>query len=62
MKPMTLKNLLNGEKFVCDNFRQVEVIDGIEYLIVRRPNEQRVFKMRKDVLIKDNTPVVQRRE
>lgn len=50
MKSMTFKNILNGEKFVCDNVRTVEVIDGVEYLIVHRPNEHRVFKMRKDAL------------
>ena len=53
MKPMSFKNRLNGEKFVCDNVREVEVIDDVEYLIVHRPNEQRTFKMRKDVLEKE---------
>ena len=53
IKPMTLKNRMNNERFVCDNIRDVEVIDGIEYLIVHRPNEQRTFKMRKDVLEKE---------
>ena len=53
MKPMTLKNRMNNERFVCDNVRNIEVIDGVEYLIVHRPNEQRTFKMRKDVLEKE---------
>jgi hypothetical protein len=52
MKPMTFKNILNGERFVCDDVRTVEVIDGVEYLIVHKPNEHRVFKMRKDALEK----------
>jgi hypothetical protein len=60
MKPMTFRNILNGERFVCDDVRTVEVIDGVEYLIVHRPDEHRVFKMRKDVLEKINTPVTQR--
>ena len=60
MKPMTFRNILNGERFVCDDVRAVEVIDGVEYLIVHKPNEHRVFKMRKDVLEKINTPVTQR--
>ena len=50
MKPMTFKNRMNGERFVCDDVRLVEVIDGVEYILVHRPNEQRVFKMRKDAL------------
>lgn len=50
MKSMTFKNRMNGERFVCDDVRTVEVIDGVEYLIVHRPNEHRMFKMRKDAL------------
>ncbi len=57
MKPVTFKNRMNGERFVCDNVRTVEVIDGVEYLIVHRPNEHRLFKMRKDVLEKDTAVV-----
>ena len=57
MKSMTFKNRMNGERFVCDNVRTVEVIDGGEYLIVHRPNEHRTFKMRKDALEKDTAVV-----
>ncbi len=57
MKSMTFKNRMNGERFVCDDVRTVEVIDGVEYLIVHRPNEHRMFKMRKDVLEKDTAIV-----
>lgn len=49
---MTFRNILNGERFICDDVRAVEVIEGVEYLIVHRPNEHRVFKMRKDALEK----------
>ena len=48
---------MNGERFVCDDVRTVEVIDGVEYLIVHRPNEHRIFKMRKDALEKDTAVV-----
>ena len=57
MKSMTFKNRMNGERFICDDVRTVEVIDGVEYLIVHRPNEHRIFKMRKDVLEKDTAIV-----
>ena len=57
MKPMTFKNRMNNERFVCDDVRTVEVIEGVEYLIVHRPNEHRIFKMRKDALEKDTTVV-----
>ena len=52
MKPTTYKNRLNGERFICDDNRVTEFIDGVEYLIVHRPNENRIFKMRKDALEK----------
>ena len=50
---------MNNERFVCEDVRAVDVIDGVEYLVVHRPNEQRMFKMRKDALEKVNTPVAQ---
>jgi len=45
MKPQFFKNRLNGERFVCEDVRAVEQIDGVEYLVVHRPNEHRSFKM-----------------
>ena len=58
MKSMTFRNRMNNEQFVCDDVRLIETIEGVDYLIVHRPNEQRIFKMRKDALVKDNTAVV----
>jgi hypothetical protein len=57
MKPQFFKNRFNGERFVCEDVRAVETIDGVEYLLVHRPNEQRVFKMRRDALEKDTAVV-----
>ena len=54
MKPVTFRNRLNGERFVCEDTRAVEQIDGVEYLVVHRPDEQRSFKMRRDALEKIN--------
>ena len=58
MKSITYRNRMNGERFVCDDVRLVETIDGVDYIIVHRPNEQRMFKMRKDALerIKEKIP------
>lgn len=58
MKSMMFKNIFNNERFICEDVHTVEVIDGVEYLVVHRPNEQRIFKMRKDALerIKEKTP------
>ena len=60
MKPVELKNRFNNERFICDDLRATEEIDGVEYLIVHRPNEHRPLKMRRDALEKINTPVTQR--
>ena len=60
MKPVNLINRVNNERFICENFREIEQIDGVEYLRVRRAGEHRWFLMRRDVLAKINTPVTQR--
>jgi len=52
MKSMTFESKLNRDRYECDNVRDVEVIDGIEYLRVRKPNTQRQFLFRKDSLEK----------
>lgn len=61
MKPVMFKNRVNGEIFVCDDLRACDIIEGVEYLVVHRPDQDRHYKMRRDSLIKF-TPVVQRRE
>ena len=43
---------MNNDVFVCDDVRVTDTIDGVEYLLVHRPNEHRMFKMRKDALEK----------
>ncbi len=57
MKATMFKNRFNNERFICDDIRMTEFIDDVEYLIVHRPNEHRLFKMRKDVLEKDTAMV-----
>jgi hypothetical protein len=57
MKTITFKNRMNNDRVICDDVQQVQVIDGVEYLIVHRPENQRQFLMRKDVLEKDTTVV-----
>jgi hypothetical protein len=46
------KNIFNNDQFICEDVRTIEVIDGVDYLVVHRPGEQRMFKMRKDALEK----------
>jgi hypothetical protein len=52
MKSTMFKNIFNNDQFICEDVRTIEVIDGVEYLVVHRPGEQRMFKMRKDALEK----------
>ncbi len=53
MKPVNFRNALNGELVVCNNVKDVHQIDGVDYLLVHRPGNDRLFLMRKDALIKD---------
>ncbi len=57
MKPIIFRNRLNNERVICENIRNVERIDDVEYLVVHRPENSRMFLMRKDVLEKDTTVV-----
>jgi hypothetical protein len=50
MKPVMFKNRMNGEKVICDNTRNVEVIDGVEYIFVRKLGQDRSHLMRKEAL------------
>jgi len=53
MKAVTMRNQFNNERVVCDDVRDIRLIEGIEYLVVRRQeNINRTFLMRKDALQK----------
>ena len=49
MKSVYLKNKITSEQFICDNIKDVQHIDGVEYLLVRRLGTDRLLKMRKDI-------------
>lgn len=53
MKPLVFKNLISHERWLCDNPKQVKVIEGVEYILVRKPESQRTVLMRKDSLLLD---------
>ena len=50
MRTVVLENMVNGERVECEDLRAVQIIDGVEYVLVRKPNAARTFMMRKDVL------------
>jgi len=52
VKAITFKNRFNGEKVVCKDVKEVQVIDGVEYLLVSKTVQDRKFLMRKDALEK----------
>jgi hypothetical protein len=53
MKAVTMRNQFNNERVVCDDVRDIRLIEGIEYLVVRhQENTNRTFLMRKDALQK----------
>ncbi len=41
---------MNGERVVCENIRDVKVIDGVEYLTVHKQGNDRQFLMRREAL------------
>jgi hypothetical protein len=52
VKPIIFENTRTRERVVCDDLRNVSVIDGEEYIAVHRENDQRVFLIRKTALVK----------
>lgn len=50
MKTIVFKNKFNNERVVCMDAKLVQVIDGVEYLLVSRTVQDRKFLMRKDAL------------
>jgi len=51
MKPVIFENPRTRERVVCDDVRNVAIIEGEEYLAVRRVNEQRVFLIRRSAVV-----------
>jgi hypothetical protein len=56
MKKVFFENIVNKEKFFCNNLKDVRVIDGIEYLRVFRIGTQRDCLIKKDSLKKIAEP------
>jgi hypothetical protein len=49
-KTKIFENKITRERYICDNIRMVRKLEGIEYLSVRKVNEERRFLIRKDSL------------
>jgi len=56
MKVIYFENVRNGEKFYCRNTKDIQKIDGTEYLRVFRHGTQRDCLIKKDILRKIPEP------
>jgi hypothetical protein len=56
MKTTYFENVRNGEKFYCKNIKDIQKIDGTEYLRVFRQGTQRDCLVKKDILRKISEP------
>ena len=52
MKTVYFENVRNKEKFYCKNLKEVQMIDGVEYIRVFRMGTQRDCLVKKDTLRK----------
>jgi hypothetical protein len=52
MKTVVFENVVNKEKFQCHNTKDIQIIDGIEYLRVFKYGTQRDCLVKKDSLKK----------
>ncbi|MEY4332837.1 MAG: hypothetical protein RLZZ196_1575 [Bacteroidota bacterium] len=51
-QPILLENPITKEQWVCDDLRQIKIIEGVEYLSVRKQDKDRTVLMRRDILKK----------
>lgn len=50
-KSVNLINPMNGDIWCCDDYDNVKLIDGVDYITVyKAENDKRTFFMRKDAL------------
>lgn len=52
MKPVVFENLFTKEKVLCDDPKNIQTIDGIEYLLVHREFNPRRFLINRNSLQK----------
>lgn len=56
MKTIYFENMRNKEKFFCRDLKDIQIIDGIEYLRVFRFDSKRECLVKKDALRKVAEP------
>lgn len=53
-QPILLENPITKEVWICDDLRPAKIIEGIEYILVKKDKNNRSVLMRKDILKKKN--------
>jgi hypothetical protein len=48
LTPILLENHFTKEHWLCDDFRPAKIIEGVEYILVRKVDQKRTVLMRKD--------------
>ena len=54
VKTVRLKNRLTGEEWICEDYDKVKVVDGVEFIEVRKEFSMRKFLMNKNSLEKSS--------
>lgn len=52
MKQTKFRVLRTGDTVICENVKDIQTIEGIQYITVRRPNSPRTFLMRLEALVR----------
>lgn len=55
VKPVLLKNVRTNEIFICDDYKNIKLIDGVEFVQVHKDPNPRQFWMSKSVFEKVKT-------
>jgi hypothetical protein len=48
INPVILENIRNKERWTCDNYANVNIIEQVEYVYVHKENVEKIFMVRKD--------------
>lgn len=52
INPVILENIRNKERWTCDNYSNVNIIEQVEYVYVHKENAEKIYMVRKDAFRK----------
>ena len=52
MKQTKFRVVRTGDTVICENVKDVQTNEGVQYITVRRPNNPRTFLMRLEALVR----------